>query len=349
MMKRNKLYLYLEKPAGVAFVAMLVILVVSCYSAISLSPVAHASASAGNGRIYGQLLDGTRKNAPVAKQKVTLQMEQGDTAIDLDTVTTGANGAFSFASLQTDKSISYSVYTSYQGAQYNSNLINLASKPVQQVNLTVYEATNSMAKIAIVQATILLHAPDAQKNVISVSELLIFRNLTNRMPNALRFALPHTATNLVLGAGFNGYQGAQTAGGFAANAAVPPGDSQFSFTFDMPYSLSTYDFDMQVLYPTVRLSILLPPGIHGASDTLSAQGPQQAGSQVYDLFTGTALLPGKTLHLELDGLPVTNQFPSASSTNSSGAPNPLDNDRQAACGKQSRAESQAGEREAVAG
>jgi len=319
---RNNLFLPKREISSITIVTAIVMLLVSLFGLIFLSPVARASVGSNNGRIYGQLLNGTRKNAPVAGQKVTLQLAEGNTAIDLDTVTTDARGDFSFTGLATDSSISYSAYTSYQGAQYNTSLTSLAKKPTLHENLTIYDATSSTAKIAIVQATVLLQAANTQKDIIPVSELLIFRNLTDRtyvgslkasqgMPNALRFTLPHTANNLVLGTGFNGYQAAQIPGGFAANAAVPPGDTQFSFTFDLPYSIANYDFDYQVLYPTVRLSMLVPTSIHAASDTLKAQGPQTADQQVYDLFTGTALLPGKTLDLLLNGLPVSSPFSSS--------------------------------------
>ncbi len=330
MTMRNNLFLPKRAAASITIVVAMVMLAAALFGFMSLSPVAHASALGNNGRIYGQLLNGTRKDAPVAGQKVTLQMAAGNTAIDLDTVTTDARGSFSFANLSTDQSINYSAYTNYQGAQYNTSLLSLAKKPVQQENLTIYDATSSITKIAIVQATVLLQPANTQKDYIAVSELLIFRNLTNRtyvgslsagqgMPNALRFTLPHTASNLVLGAGFNGYQGAQIGGGFAANAAVPPGDTQFAFTFDMPYSIANYDFDYQVLYPTVRLSMLVPTSIHAASDTLAAKGPVTADQHVYDLFTGTALLPGKTLDLLLDGLPVSSPFSSTSPSSASDA------------------------------
>jgi len=127
-------------------------------------PLAHAAA---NGRIYGQLLDGTKKNAPVVGQNVTLQLAQGNNARDMSSVKTDAHGSFAFNALDTVKTINYAVYTRYQGAQYYTNLIDLSTKAVQQVNLIVYEATSSAAGIAIVQATVLLHEPDAQGGVLS--------------------------------------------------------------------------------------------------------------------------------------------------------------------------------------
>src|SRR6266699_2249460 len=154
--------------------AAALVVTVCCIFVCTSFPV---RAAVGAGRIYGQLLDGSAKNAPVVGQRVTLQMAQGNNARDLSSVATDGRGSFSFAGLATDKTISYAVYMRYQGAHYTSAVISLDTKPVQQVNLTVYEATKSMANIAIVRATILLRAPDRQTGIVPVSELFIFRNL----------------------------------------------------------------------------------------------------------------------------------------------------------------------------
>src|SRR6266699_1610849 len=186
-------------------------------------PLAHAAA---NGRIYGQLLDGTKKNAPVVGQNVTLQMAQGNNARDVASIKTDEHGSFAFNALDTVKTINYAVYTRYQGAQYYTNLIDLSTKAVQQVNLTVYEATSSVAGIAIVQATVLLHEPDAQGGVLSISEVFFFKNVgtytyvgsldaSKGKPNALRFALPPHARNIALAKGFDGYQALQVDKGLA--------------------------------------------------------------------------------------------------------------------------------------
>ena len=305
---------------AVAMVTLAMVMVTLFFSLTS----AHA---AGPGRISGQLLDGTNKNAPVAGQSVTLQMAQGNTATDLASVTTDARGSYAFTNLSTDKTISYALYIRYQGAQYNSGLVTLNSKPVQEVNLTVYHATTSTANMAIVRATILLRKPDAQKGIISVSELIIFRNLDLRTyvgsldashgkPNALRFSLPHTARNVSLGKGFDGYKAIQVDRGFATDAAVPPGDSQFAFTFDMPYTTSSYDFDYTVVYPTVQLDLLIPPDIHASSDTLTGQGPVTTNENTYSLLQANTLLANKQVHVQLDGLPAITPATNSTTLNS---------------------------------
>src|SRR6266571_2466510 len=280
------------------------------------APIVSAHTSANSGRIFGQLLNGTKNKAPVVGQQVTLQMAQGDTARDLTTITTAAHGTFSFDGLNTDKTINYAVYTRYQGAQYYTDLISLDSKPVQQVSLVVYEATTSTRQVAIVQATILLHKPDTQVGALTMSEIFIFNNLDTRTyvgsldasagkPNALRFSLPRGARNISLSKGFDGYKTILVDRGFATDAAVPPGSSEFAFSFEVPYATSTYDFSYVVTYPTVQLSLLVPPDVHASSSGgLTSQGLITADQHPYQLFQGKTLLPGAEVHIQLEGLSV---------------------------------------------
>jgi hypothetical protein len=274
--------------------------------------LAHA---ASNGRIFGQLLDGTKSNTPVVGQSVTLQIAQGGNARDLTSVKTDAHGTFAFNGLATDKTLNYALFTRYQGAQYYTDLINLSSKPVQQINLTAYEATTSSAKIALVQATVLLHQPGAQAGVLSISEVVFFKNLgtytyvgsldaSKGKPNALLFTLPPGARNVSLSKGFDGYQAIQVDRGFASNAALPPGTSQFIFSFELPYTTSNYNFSYEIIYPTVQLSLLVPPDLNVNSSTLTSAGLITADQHPYRLFQGKDLLAGVHVQAQLQGLPV---------------------------------------------
>ncbi|HZR39463.1 MAG TPA: carboxypeptidase-like regulatory domain-containing protein [Ktedonobacteraceae bacterium] len=299
-----------------------------------LFPFASVSAAASNGRIYGQLLDGTNKQKVLlAGQSVTLQMAEDQSSRDLKTATTDAQGNFSFDNLATDKAISYAVYIRYQGAQYVSDLVSLASKSEQQVNLTVYQATQSTANIAITQATILVREPNIQSHMITFSEVFAFQNLDTHTyvgslnaskgkPNALLFSLPPDARNITLNSGFDGYQELQVDRGFATDAALPPGNTQFAFTFSVPYSSSTYDFSYTTMYPTVSLSVLVPPDVHAsASGALNAQGVITASDlHSYRLFKADKLLANQTLHTSLQGL-ITLQDTSARTSTPSSSTN----------------------------
>ncbi|HYX51577.1 MAG TPA: hypothetical protein VE843_17650, partial [Ktedonobacteraceae bacterium] len=224
------------------------------------------------------------------------------------------------------KTISYALYTLYQGSQYDTDLISLSSQPVQHVNLTVYNATTSTANIAIVQANILIDKADGQSKLITISESYIFENLSlttyvgslqahGKKPNALLFSLPKNARNVSLKTGFDGYQVIQVDSGFATNATVPPGMSQFAFSFQVPYTTSQYDFSYTVVYPTVNLSMLIPLNIHASSAALDSQGPVNANQQTFQQFNAKKLLADAQIHVELDGLPVSQQAANAQSSN----------------------------------
>jgi hypothetical protein len=310
-------------------VLVLALLAFPSIASAQTSHASHASHAlqtlAGNGRIYGQLRDGTKRNAPVAGQSVTLQIAQGGNTSDLATTTTNAQGMYSFDGLSTDKTVNYAVYTLYQKAQYVSNLIDLSSKPQQQVNLTVYDATTSTARIAIVQANVLIDKADPQHGLITITENFFFENLglttyvgslpaNGQKAGALMFSLPRGAQQVSLKNGFDGYQQAQVTGGFATTAAVPPGLSQFAFSFQVLYNATHYDFSYTIFYPTVSLSVLLPLDYHATSAALQPQGTTTANGQVYQELAAQQLLPGAQVHVELDGLPAS----TASSSTSGG-------------------------------
>lgn len=273
------------------------------------------ASGAGTGHISGQLLNGSHKNAPVANQSVSLQIAQGNSARDLVTITTDAQGNYAFSALQSDTTVQYAVYTLYQGAQYFTDLVDLSKKPDQRVNLTVYDATTSITDIAVVQATILIDKPNTQAGTLTVSEDFFFENLgdttyvgkvdaSHGKPNALSFSLPPGARLLSLGTGFDGYSSTQVDTGFASNAAVPPGTSRFSFSFQVPYTGTGYHFTYKALYPTVELSLLTPTTILTTSQDLASKGPTNTQSGTYQMFQAKTLSANKSVGAQLAGLPT---------------------------------------------
>ncbi len=291
----------------------------------SLPVAAHAWVG-GNGRIVGQLVDGSKKNVPIAGQTMTLQLAQGDNAQDVATTKTDAQGKYSFGNLATDKTINYAVYTRYQGAQYTTDLIALDSKPTQQINLTAYEATSSSARIAVLDGTILVSEPDPVRATITISEVYFFKNLdvysyvgslnaSKGKPNALLFSLPPQARNISLGMGFNGYNVIQVDRGFASDAAVPPGNSQFSFSYQVPYSGSSYDFSYTAQYATVQLSLLVPPSLQVTPKSLTSSGLITANQHPYRSFKAAQLLAQQGVQAQLSGLTAPSSASASSPLN----------------------------------
>lgn len=303
--------------------ALWVVLTFSYTGAFARAAPARAHApAAGTGRITGRLLDGSHQNAPLANQSVTLQLAQGNTARDLFSLVTDAQGRYAFSGLQSDPSMQYALYTLYQGAQYVTDLVDLGKNPQRQVNLTVYDATTSTARLAVVQASLLLDKPNPHSGLLTISEDVFFENLglttyvgrldASGRPNALLFALPPGARFLSLATGFDGYRAIQVESGFASNAAVPPGTSEFSFSFQVPYSGTGYDFTYRALYPTLSLALLTPTNLLTTPQGLVSQGPTNTQSGTYQLFLAKRLGANGHVGVQLAGLPVRAQTTPAS-------------------------------------
>jgi hypothetical protein len=282
----------------------------------------------GNGRITGQLIDATNSKKILANQKVTLQVAQGTSTKDLATATTDAHGTYVFNNLSTDKTLTYVVYILFQGGQYTSSAVTLDTNASQTTNLTVYEATTSTAKLAVLQATILMREPDVQHGTLTFSEIFFIRNLGTQAfvgtfntdngqhkPNALRFSLPGNAKAITLGTGFDGYHTFQVDLGFATDAAIPPGESQFSFSYQVPYTGGTYDLSYTTVYPTVQLSVLIPTDIHADSGFLSSGGVITTSQHPFQSFQGNDLTMADQIHIQLQGLPTPTSAQSTSPIN----------------------------------
>jgi hypothetical protein len=279
--------------------------------------------AASNGEISGTLLDASNKNVPLAQQPVTLQIVQQENAHDLRTLKTDRNGHYTFSGLDTDPTISYVLYTNYQGAQYTGSMLTLNNKPVQHADLAVYEATTSTKNIAVTQATILMQQPDTARGTITISEDFTFQNLNPKTyvgsldaskgkPNALLFSLPSGIRNITLGDGFAGYQVIQVTNGFASNAALLPGVNTFSFSYEIPYMAQNYLFNYETQYPTVQMNFLVDPTLHATSGALTSHGMVNANQHIYHSFVSeTGLVAQSKIGVSLEGLPTPQSMSSS--------------------------------------
>jgi len=287
------------------------------------APTAAAQIAAASGAtLSGSVVNGTHGNAPVSGTQVVLQTYVSHaSAQDSATVTTDAQGRYTFAGLDGSGATTYAVYTRFQGGTFASGAITFANGSVAPQTLTVYDATASDANVRVALTTLLLGAPDQRTGLIPVGEFVTFDNTghTAYVPavapsggqpmGLLRFWLPAGARNLSVGAGFEGAQILQVNTGFATSATVPPGKSQFAFVFHLPYSSTQYLLDYKTEYPTAQVAVLAPVGTHTAGADFVAQPSVTALGQQYDLYTRDNVAGSVHLHLQLLGLPLPGERP----------------------------------------
>ncbi|HEX8732475.1 MAG TPA: hypothetical protein VF725_10505 [Ktedonobacterales bacterium] len=285
--------------------------------------VAPARAAGAQGSVSGVVRNGSHAHAAVAGQTVTLQLTIGSTTKDIATTASDAQGRFSFGGLDTSASSDlggqYAVYTTFQGGTYAAGPLNLATNPNQTATLTIYDATQDSSALSVSVATILIRQPDATHGLIGVGEFITMRNSgttafvgnlpsaggsTSAMPSLLRFSLPPTAQNVTTGVGFFNTDAIQIGTGFAAAATVPPGQTEFAFAYDLPYSGTTASVPYKAEYPTAQVVTLVAPDMFvRASSGETAQGIVTAFGSRYQVFTASSLAVNGQTSVNLYDLP----------------------------------------------
>lgn len=305
-----------------AFVALALLLAWS----VPGTAAAHGAtrAASGSGTITGTVLNGSKGNAPVAGQTVTLDMYVSHAQTQsAATTTTDAHGHFSFGNLDGSGSTIYQLDVKYANGDFTGATIDFASSPTVDQTITVYDTTSDPSALSVTNTTMLFSPPNTQTGLIPVGVFITFKNSgklafvssaapgaaggapTGGMPTSLlRFALPPGAQNLTLGAGFTNVQAMQVDKGFAALATIPPGTTQFAYVYDLPYTGTDYHFQFQAVYPTAQVTLLVPTNVLVDDGDYAAKPPVQALGQQYQLLEADSVQPGEVLKMRLWDLPV---------------------------------------------
>lgn len=309
--------------------SLLLVPCVMLAAAAALAAPATASAhgavftASGTGTMSGTVLNGSRNNAPVAGQTVTLEVYTSHTQTQsAGTATTDAQGHFSFAGLDTSGSSVYQLDVRYDNGDFTTAPLSFDSGAVQPQTITVYDTTTDPSALSVTNTTMLFSSPDTKMGLIPVGVFVTFKNsshLAFAPPSApasggnpmslLRFALPSGAQDLTLGAGFTGVQVVQVDKGFAALATVPPGTTQFAYAYRLPYTSSEDSFQFKAVYPTAAVTLLVPTDTFVDDGDYAAKPPVQALGQQYQLLEADNVQAGEVLKMRLWNLPVPGEQP----------------------------------------
>lgn len=273
----------------------------------------------GSGTITGVVQNRTHGNVIVAGQQVVLQLMLGSTTKDVATTTADAQGRFSFTGLDgATLGGSYAVYTRYQGGVFSAGPYDLGANPAQTVTLTVYDATQDSSNLSVSMVSILVRQPDAKHGIVGVGEFLTIHNSGTTafvgalpssasgaaMPSLLRFSLPANAVNVTTGVGFFNTEVISVGTGFGAAATVPPGQTEFAFAYDLPYTGTTLSIPYKAEYPTTQVVALVPPTLLVRSASgVTAQGIVSTFGSRYQVYTANDVAHDANLSVNLYDLP----------------------------------------------
>jgi hypothetical protein len=106
------------------------------------------------------------------------------------------------------------------------------------------------------------------------------------------------------GVGFFNTTAIQIGSGFAAAATVPPGQTEFAFAYDLPYTGTTLSVPFKAEYPTAQVVTLVPPNVLARTTAgVAAQGIVTAFGSRYQVYTANNVAHDGQITVNLYDLP----------------------------------------------
>ncbi len=307
-------------------------------------PTANVSAqAAGQGKIEGQLVDGTKDAKFTASNGITITLysaPMGATSANSVTVKSDPDGKFTVGSLDTVTTTRYLVQANYSGVDYYSDVINFGiAQTTLPVSMTVYETTTDPKTIKVSQAHFVF---DMSAGALNVLQIVAVSNDTDRAyigqpgfgPHRITMSLPILpgATNVQ----FDNPNADETTlrgnGIMTYTMPIPPGGDQIVFNYALTYTAAAYPFNLTIPWDADKVRFLLPDNgstLTGTQFSALTQFPTQSGqsyllSSVDNVKAGT-VLAGKLDKIPADSPTTLNPGGTPSSTTPSATAKPADN------------------------
>lgn len=283
-----------------------------------LSLATPALAADGNGKINGQLVNGSKQPGSVADQSITMKVLRNGSEQQTLTAKSDSEGRFTFSGLNTS-GYSYQIIVTYQEAEYDGDQITFAPGETEKtIKVDVYNSTGSDENISVVMAhTIVYHG----KGELMVKEYYQVANMSDTtyigskvLPadatkkETLRFPMPEGAKNLQTGNGLMSCCVYNTQGGFVDSMAVMPGAKEITFTYSVSYKSAEYLFSRKAEYPTVRYDFLYQ-GNATPGTGLTADEPLDIQGTTLSHMSATDIKKGVVLEARFTGLPKASASP----------------------------------------
>lgn len=270
---------------------------------LGLFPVGAARA-AETGTIVGRVMNGTT-GEPQDGVEVTLTIGRGGQR-DERTVITHESGRYRFDHLATGEDTFYVLDARYEGGLFAGRPLTIPSdtrkEPVIETTLRVFEPTTDPNSILIRRDDLfVVHDGDrlsiieAIKVVNPTQSAYIGRGTAlsatdeDGITPSLGFALPDNTvpeTFRWLDADLDVPEAVEIQGvGFGITSAIPPGEVDFTFSYQLEGTGGTFDISRRALYEVSELTVFAADPLEVTSNRLEARGEVDLEGTVYRTFT----------------------------------------------------------------
>lgn len=264
-----------------------------------------AASAAEKGTVRGRVINETT-GEPEARVRVVLS--SGTTgSSDTETIEqmTDERGRYEFADLETGGDRFYAIDAFFDGGMFSGGALTLpddtGEEPVVESTLRVWATTTDPEVLEIVRDDIFLSTNDS--GGLGVVESVTLTNegsaayigrggdAPDAEPGAVPtvgFALPPEADNRgvsIVDADIDVPALISTEYGFAITAALPPGESRFTFSYPVEGLTGSFDLSRRALYPIEELTVFASEPLEIESNRLRARGPVDVGGGTYERYS----------------------------------------------------------------
>jgi hypothetical protein len=256
---------------------------IGCTIALALFAIP-ARAQNAQGKIEGQIANGTKDAKPTSVQNITVRlfgMSAGATQPFTTTVQTDPNGKFSFSNLNSDSTTKYVLTTQYSGVDYFSDALAFDGiKPTLPATMTVYETTTDRSVLKINQTHLIV---DIRQGTFNVIQIVVVQNTADRAlvrgaNNAtlslpilsgaqnIQFDQPDADQSVIRGDGMMTY-----------TLPFMPGNDQIVYSYAIPFTPPSYQLNLKMPYDSAIVRLLVADvGETIAGAQFTSQSPFQA-------------------------------------------------------------------------
>ncbi|HZA40500.1 MAG TPA: hypothetical protein VFA00_07735 [Actinomycetota bacterium] len=263
--------------------------------------------AAEKGTITGEVLRGDSDRGVRGVRVVLTQASEQGSEPKVKRTTTDRRGRFEFDKLPTGDEYLYTLTANFRQGYYGGAVrlpSDTAEPPVVDTTLRVWPPTDDPDVIVVERDAMFLSLSDRGVDVI---ESVIVINNSNRAyigrggggdegPRpTLGFSVPDGAElpDFPLVDSSIDVPGATESDfGLAITAAVPPGESTFTYTYTIPGSAGIFDINRAALYPTLNMLVHAEPPLTIRSNRLVPDERVRIGDRTYERWATTDTIEG---------------------------------------------------------
>ena len=279
-------------------------------AALVLVLAAAPAHGAATGTIRGHILtESTGEPQPGVRVTLTTARDDGSEPERI-TVTTDERGRYLFEDLATGKDRYYAVDARYDDGVFAGGVVRLPSDtarpPVVDSTLRVWDTTTDPAAIVVRRDSIFVVPSDDGVGVIEAlvvatiaEEAYIGRGRAlgadggDRAVASLGFAVPAGAELPpvpIVESDIDFPSLVETSFGFAATAAIPPGQWRVVYSYQVAGDGGTYDLSRPALYPTLEVGVYAGDPLSIEGGRVSPDGTRDVRGKTYDLYSSSGTL-----------------------------------------------------------